>query len=82
MLTFTGAIEDLGPVAFSKGEMKTLYVRRDVLNGDEIAAWAKSQGFETTLVDYMHVTIAYSKTKLEWPEPSDDDGMTISGGKR
>ncbi|MCG7574860.1 DUF1073 domain-containing protein [Phaeobacter sp. CNT1-3] len=46
---------------------KTLYVHRPVLNADEIIAWAKEQGFKTTLAaDDLHVTIAYSKTPLDW----------------
>lgn len=49
---------------------KTLYARRDVLNAKEIIAWAKDQGFRTALQPGdMHVTIAYSKVPLEWPEP-------------
>jgi hypothetical protein len=45
---------------------RTLYVRRDVLNWKEIADWAKSQGFKTTLGKDMHVTVAYSKAKVDW----------------
>lgn len=46
---------------------RTLYVRRQVLNADEIRAWAKSQGFATTLPEEeMHVTIAYSRSKVDW----------------
>lgn len=46
---------------------RTLYVRRDVLNADEIIAWAKSQGFKTTLpANDMHVTIAFSRTPVDW----------------
>lgn len=47
--------------------MRTLYVRRDVLNADEIVKWAKEQGFETTLpADDMHVTIAFSREAVDW----------------
>lgn len=46
---------------------RSLYVSRDVLNAGEIIAWAKSQGFETTLpADDMHVTVAYSRKPLDW----------------
>jgi uncharacterized protein len=46
---------------------RTLYVRRDVLNAEEIIAWAKSQGFKTTLpVDDMHVTVAFSRQPVDW----------------
>lgn len=44
---------------------RTLYVRRDVLNADEITRWAKSQGF-TDVVPDLHVTIAYSMAPVDW----------------
>lgn len=50
-------IEDWAP--------KTLYVRRDVLNRDEIVKWARSQGF-TDIVPDLHVTITYSTTPVDW----------------
>lgn len=45
---------------------KTLYVSRPVINHEEIAAWAKSQGFESTLGDDMHVTLAFSRDPVDW----------------
>ena len=46
---------------------RTLYVRRDVLNADEIIAHFKAQGFVTTLpADDMHVTIAFSRSSVDW----------------
>lgn len=46
---------------------RTLYVRRDVLNAADIIAWAKGQGFNTTLAaDDMHVTIAFSRAPVDW----------------
>jgi phage-related protein (TIGR01555 family) len=44
---------------------RTLYVRRDVVNRAEIERWAKSQGF-TDIVPDLHVTIAYSRTPVDW----------------
>ncbi|GHC79458.1 anti-CBASS protein Acb1 family protein [Limoniibacter endophyticus] len=44
---------------------RTLYVRRDVLNRDEIVRWAKEQGF-TDIVPDLHVTIAYSREAVDW----------------
>jgi hypothetical protein len=44
---------------------RTLYVRRDVLNAAEIAAWAKSQGM-TDIVPDLHVTIIYSRQPVDW----------------
>ena len=51
----------------------TLYVRRNVENAADIIKWAKGNGFEKAVPPAeMHVTIAYSKTKIDWPEPDDD----------
>lgn len=46
---------------------RTLYVSRKVTNAAAIIAWAKAQGFETTLpAGDMHVTIAFSRTPVDW----------------
>lgn len=46
---------------------KTLYVHRKVLNAEEIIAWAKEQGFKTTLpADDLHVTVAFSRKAVDW----------------
>lgn len=46
---------------------RTLYVRRNVLNADEIIKWAKDQGFPTTLPpDDLHVTVCYSREPVDW----------------
>lgn len=48
-------------------EPRTLYVRRDVINGAEIRAWMKAQGFESMVpLDQLHVTICYSRTPVYW----------------
>lgn len=48
-------------------EPQTLYVCRPVENAEQIIAWARSQGFETTLPpEDLHVTIAYSKKPVDW----------------
>jgi phage-related protein (TIGR01555 family) len=48
-------------------EPRSLYVQRKLLNADEVIAWAKGQGFETTLAGAdMHVTVAYSRQPLDW----------------
>jgi hypothetical protein len=53
---------------------RTLYVSRKLLNTKEFLAWAKSQGFKTTTpADELHVTIAYSKTKIDWMLAGEDD---------
>lgn len=61
---------------------KTLYVNRPLLNGEEVIKWAKSNGFKTTLsADEMHVTIAFSKTPVEWDkfEPRKSKIRVVSG---
>lgn len=46
---------------------RPLYVRRDVLNADEVLRWAKAQGISPTLAaSDLHVTIAYSRQPLDW----------------
>lgn len=44
---------------------RSLYIHRDVVNKDELKAWAKSVGFKSSLDD-MHVTILYSKGAVDW----------------
>jgi phage-related protein (TIGR01555 family) len=44
---------------------RTLYIRRDVLNADDIRKWAKSQGIET-VQDGLHVTVVHTRTPLDW----------------
>lgn len=69
---------------------RTLYVSRKLLNGDEFLRWAKSQGFETTLdADDLHVTIAFSRTPVDWMKAGEawagDKGGTLTvqpGGAR
>lgn len=66
---------------------RPLYVRRQVTNAGDIIAWAKSQGFETTVAaDDMHVTIAFSRDPVDWMKAGEDwtsgsnGGMTVKPG--
>lgn len=46
---------------------RTLYVCRKLLNTDEVLTWARAQGFKDLLPeDDLHVTIAYSRSRLDW----------------
>lgn len=46
---------------------KPLYVRRDVLNAEDIRAWYEAQGVEKMMpASDFHVTIIYSKTAIDW----------------
>lgn len=53
------------PAALTDASPKPLYVRRDVVNVDEIAAWAAEQGIPD-LADDLHVTIAFSREPFDW----------------
>ncbi|MBP7548663.1 MAG: NUDIX domain-containing protein [Gemmatimonadaceae bacterium] len=67
-----------------KGEPAPLYVHRPVANGEEIVAWAKSVGFETTLpAEKLHVTVVYSKAPVDGERAGDHfDRLYLKGGKR
>lgn len=54
-------------IAANDAVPRSLYIQRKVKNAAAIIAWAKSQGFETTLpADDLHVTIALSRTPVDW----------------
>jgi phage-related protein (TIGR01555 family) len=54
-------------IAANDAAPRTLYIQRKVKNAAAIIAWAKSQGFETTLpADDLHVTIANSRAPVDW----------------
>lgn len=60
---------------------RPLYVQRKVTNGADILAWAKAQGFETTVpADDLHVTVAYSRQALDWMKVGGDWGSRQDGG--
>lgn len=64
----------------------TLYVRRNVTNAAEIIAWAKAQGFKTTLpAEDLHVTITFSRTPVDWIKMGSPYNSTLEipeGGPR
>lgn len=65
-----------------KQALHTLYMRRNLKNADAFIAWAKSQGFKTTLPpEELHVTIAMSKQPTEWPRAITSD-LVAEGGLR
>lgn len=66
---------------------RTLYVQRRLLNASELIAWAKAQGFTSTLpAEDMHVTVTYSRSPVDWLKmgenwSNDKDGqMTVEPG--
>jgi len=64
--------------------LKTLYVYRPLLNADEIIKWAKGEGFEKTLPpNELHVTIAFSKEKMDWSSfKPENNKLIVRKGKR
>lgn len=74
------------PANMNDAAPRTLYVRRDVVNAADIIAWAKGQGFTTTLpVDDLHVTITYSRNPVDWMKMGsawDDEVKIPRGGAR
>lgn len=69
------AIAALLPTDETKAAKKTLYVSRHLLNGDELIAWAKEQGFRKTIpAGQLHVTVAYSRRALDWSKVKPDMG--------
>lgn len=46
---------------------RSLYVRRNLLNGGAFLEWAKAQGFESTVpADDLHVTVLFSRAHVDW----------------
>jgi Uncharacterized protein conserved in bacteria (DUF2213) len=61
---------------------KTLYVNRPLKNAAPFIEWAKAAGFAKTLTaSDMHVTVAFSKAPIQWPEKLDNDVAASSGGR-
>lgn len=51
---------------------RTLYVSRNLRNADDFIEHFKAQGFDTVLApEDLHVTIAFSKTKVDWDTVTD-----------
>lgn len=66
-LPSTVADQPVAKKAITDAAPRSLYVSRKVINGAEIIAWAKSQGFESTvLAADLHVTVAYSRNPVDW----------------
>ena len=74
-------------VAANDAAPRPLYVKRELLNAADLVAWAKKNGFETTLAaEDMHVTILYSRSPVDpmkmgetWTS-EENGGLTIKPG--
>ncbi|WP_353187470.1 phage portal protein [Pseudomonas sp.] len=63
----TAADQPVAKKAITDAAPRSLYVSRKVINGAEIIAWAKSQGFESIVpAADLHVTVAYSRNPVDW----------------
>jgi phage gp29-like protein len=61
------ANKDKAAVSFAAPTPRPLYVYRSLKNTKEVLAWAKGQGFTSTLpAADLHVTICYSKRPVDW----------------
>lgn len=75
-----------GETWVAKADPRTLYVYRKLLNYKELASWAKSQGFDTTLDADMHVTVCYSTALVDWMKAGEaysqnqDGSLTVKPG--
>ncbi len=48
-------------------DARSLYVRRDVLNADELIAWAQAARFEgIKSAEKLHVTLMFSRDLVDW----------------
>lgn len=66
-LPSTVADQPVAKKAITDAAPRSLYVSRKVINGAEIIAWAKAQGFESNVpADDLHVTVAYSRNPVDW----------------
>jgi ADP-ribose pyrophosphatase YjhB (NUDIX family) len=70
-------------VTVAKGiEPKPLYVRRDLLNGGDLVAWAKRVGIPAPIAaSEMHVTICYSRKPVDWLAMQRDYRDAVEIGK-
>lgn len=60
------AANDAAGAFFVDAAPRPLYVQRKLLNAAPLIAWAKQQGFKSTLpAEDMHVTVLYSKTAVD-----------------
>lgn len=75
---------DKNGTKIEKSGVRSLYISRPILNAEDIIAWAKSQGFKTTLpAEEMHVTVAYSTKAVDWREVGIEKGTFVNvGGAR
>lgn len=81
-LEMAQAVTPVAPQSTADAKPRTLYVSRKLLNAADVVKWAKAQGFETTLpADDMHVTVAFSRTPVDWIEVGENWAGSDREGK-
>ena len=61
---------------------RTLYLSRNLANGERLRKWALEQGFGSVIVaSDLHVTIAYSSRPLRWPKLIDGPLAALGGNR-
>ncbi len=79
LLEFFGEESEEPEHAEDAAKPKTLYVRRPLKNAADVVAWARKAGFSKTLTPAdMHVTLAHSKTPVDWSKITPDATMTAA----
>lgn len=84
------AQEEVRRSSVEDAKPRSLYVRRQLLNSGDLIAWARKQGFESTIpASEMHVTVAFSRDPVDWirvgeeyPENERGEMRVAPGGPR
>ena len=82
--------DEAGPSDLADATPRPLYVKRRLLNGEELLEWAESVGIEKTLsADDLHVTVLYSRSPVDpmrmgetWGSEPDGGLIVKAGGPR
>lgn len=90
VISAAGGTSTIPPVAANDATPRPLYVHRKLLNGADLVAWAKANGFTATLAPSdMHVTVLYSRTPVDpmamgegWSSDPDGGLVIKAGGPR
>lgn len=75
------------PTETKKSTPRSLYVSRKLKNGRDVLRWARAQGIPNLVSESeMHVTIAYSRAKIDWmgidADWTGDELIVAAGGPR
>lgn len=83
MKVYHGSLDLSGVSKVTDMAPRALYVRRDVLNADEILKWAREQGIQNLLpAEELHTTVVYSRQPIDWMQVGEayEDKIEIKAG--